>query len=147
MTKISFIGAGSSVFTRNLTRDVLTFPLTTDATLCLMDIDAERLEFARRAVQQTIDRGHYPARLEATQDRAKALEGADIVITTVNAQTVDVFRYDTEIPMQFGVDLNIADTRGPGGIFRYMRSAPVLLDIVRDMERICPKARLLNYTN
>jgi len=147
MIKITFIGAGSSVFTRNLTRDVLTFPAMEDAILCLMDIDTERLEFARRAVQQTIDRGHYPAKIEATTDRAKALEGADIVITTVNAQTVDVFRYDTEIPMQFGVDLNIGDTRGPGGIFRYMRSAPVLIDIVQDMERICPNARLLNYTN
>jgi alpha-galactosidase len=147
MIKITFIGAGSSVFTRNLTRDVLTFPAMEDAILCLMDIDAERLEFARRAVQQTIDRGHYPAKVEATLDRAKALEGADFVITTVNAQTVDVFRYDTEIPMQFGVDLNIGDTRGPGGIFRYMRSAPVLIDIVQDMQRICPNARLLNYTN
>ncbi|MEO8394113.1 MAG: alpha-glucosidase/alpha-galactosidase, partial [Chloroflexota bacterium] len=112
MIKIAFIGAGSSVFTRNLTRDILTFPAMEDAVLCLMDINAERLEFARRAVQLTIDRGHYPAKVEATTDRQKALEGADFVITTVNAQTVDVFRYDTEIPMQFGVDLNIGDTRG-----------------------------------
>ncbi len=147
MTKITFIGAGSSVFTRNLTRDVLTFPLTTDATLCLMDIDPERLEFARRAVQQTVDRGHYPAKVVATLSRQQALEGADIVIITVNAQSVDIFRSDTEIPMQFGIDINIGDTRGPSGIFRYMRSAPVLIDIVKDMERICPNARLLNYTN
>ena len=92
MTKITFIGAGSTVFTRNLTRDILTFPLLSDATLCLMDIDAERLDFARKAVQQTIDRGHYPAKIEATQDRVAALKNADIVITTVNTHGVDVFR-------------------------------------------------------
>src|SRR5215831_16829628 len=146
MTKITFIGAGSSVFTRNLTRDILTFPLLEDAKLCLMDIDAERLDFARKAVQQTIDRGHYPARLEATQDRPTALENADIVITTVNTHGVDIFRHDIEIPKQFGVDINIGDTRGPSGIFRFLRTIPIMLDIVRDIERCSPDAYLLNYT-
>ncbi len=147
MTKITFIGAGSSVFTRNLTRDILTFPLLEDATLCLMDIDPERLGFARKAVQQTVDRGHYPAKVEATQDRAKALDNADIVIITVNTHGVDVFRHDLEIPRQYGVDINIGDTRGPAGIFRFLRTAPIMLDIVRDIERCCPDATLLNYTN
>ncbi len=147
MTKISFIGAGSTVFTRNLTRDILTFPRMEDTTLCLMDIDAERLDFARRAVQQTVDRGHYPAKVDTTQDRAAALENADIVIITVNTHGVDVFRHDLEIPKQFGVDINIGDSRGPAGIFRYLRSAPIMLEIVRDMRRICPNAYLLNYTN
>lgn len=147
MTKITFIGAGSAVFTRNLTRDILTFPMLKDATLCLMDIDAERLDFARKAVQQTVDRGHYPARVESTQDRPTALKNADIVIITVNTHGVDVFRHDIEIPKQFGVDINIGDTRGPSGIFRFLRTVPIMLDIVRDIERYCPGARLLNYTN
>jgi alpha-galactosidase len=147
MIKITFIGAGSSVFTRNLTRDILTFPLLQEAALCLMDIDAERLEFARKAVQQTIDRGHYPAKIETTQDRAQALKNADIVIITVNTHDVDVFRHDLEIPKQFGVDINIGDTRGPAGIFRFLRTVPVMLDIVRDIEKYCPDAVLLNYTN
>jgi alpha-galactosidase len=147
MTKITFIGAGSSVFTRNLTRDILTFPLLQDATLCLMDIDAERLDFARKAVQQTVERRQYPATVETTQDRAKALENADEVIITVNTHGVDVFRHDIEIPKQFGVDINIGDTRGPAGIFRYLRTVPVMLDIVRDIEKYCPDATLLNYTN
>lgn len=147
MTKITFIGAGSSVFTRNLTRDILTFPLLKDATLCLMDIDAEKLDFARKAVQQTVDRGQYPANVVTTMDRAAALQDADIVIITVNTHGVDIFRYDLEIPKAYGVDINIGDTRGPAGIFRYLRSAPVILDIVRDMERYCPNAKLLNYTN
>src|SRR5438876_11354596 len=115
MTKITFIGAGSSVFTRNLTRDILTFPLLEDSTLCLMDIDAERLDFARKAVQQTIDRGKYPAKVETTQDRGKALDGADIVITTVNTHGVDIFRHDLEITKQYGVDINSGDTRGTVG--------------------------------
>ncbi|HLV36029.1 MAG TPA: alpha-galactosidase [Spirillospora sp.] len=147
MTKIAFIGAGSTVFTRNLTRDILTFPLLEDATLTLMDIDPERLEFARRAVQHIIDLGQYPARVQATLDRAEALRDADAVITTVNAHGVDVFRHDVEIPKQYGVDINIGDTRGPAGIFRFLRTLPVMLDIVRDIERYCPDATLLNYTN
>jgi alpha-galactosidase len=147
MTKIAFIGAGSTVFTRNLTRDILTFPLLEDATLTLMDIDSERLEFARRAVQHIIDLGQYPARVQATLDRAEALRNADAVITTVNTHGVDVFRHDVEIPKQYGVDINIGDTRGPAGIFRFLRTLPVMLDIVRDIERYCPDATLLNYTN
>ncbi len=147
MTKITFIGAGSTVFTRNLTRDILTFPLLEGTTLCLMDIDAERLDFARKAVQKTIDRGHYPAKVEATQDRGKALEKADVVITTINTHGVDIFRHDLAIPKQYSVDLNIGDTRGPAGIFRYLRTVPIMLDIVRDIERCCPDAVLLNYTN
>ncbi len=147
MTKIVFIGAGSSVFTRNLSRDILTFPLLRDATLALVDIDPERLEFARKAVQHTIDRGQYPAKVEATTDRVEALQGADIVIITINAFGVDVFRHDIEIPKQFGVDINIGDSRGPAGIFRFMRTLPVMLDIVRDIEKYCPEATLLNYTN
>ncbi len=147
MTKIAFIGAGSRVFTRNLTRDILTFPSLADATITLMDLDPEKLEFAKQAVNSIIQRGHYPAKLETTTDRATALTGADIVIITINANGVDVFRHDLEIPKQFGVDINIGDTRGPSGIFRYLRTIPVMLDIVRDIERYAPNAYLLNYTN
>ncbi|MGN6675659.1 MAG: alpha-galactosidase [Thermomicrobiales bacterium] len=147
MTKIVFIGAGSLGFTRNLVRDVLTFPLLADATLALVDIDPERLEFARSSVQRIVELGNYPATVEATQDRAAALKGADIVVVTILANSVEVFRHDIEIPKQFGVDTNIGDTRGPSGIFRALRTIPVMLDIARDMERYCPGAYMLNYTN
>jgi len=147
MTKIVFIGAGSRVFTRNLTRDILTFPALADAHLVLVDTHAERLEIARQAVENIIQRGHYPAKLETTTDRAAALEGADIVIITINAHGVEVFRHDVEIPKQYGVDINIGDTRGPSGIFRYLRTIPAMLDIVHDIERYAPNAYLLNYTN
>ena len=147
MTKIVFIGAGSRVFTRNLTRDILTFPALSDAHLVLVDTDPEKLDHARRAVESTIRRGNYPAKLETSTDRVVALQDADIVIITINSHGVDVFRHDVEIPMQYGVDINIGDTRGPSGIFRFMRTVPVMLDIVRDIERYAPNAYLLNYTN
>lgn len=147
MAKITFIGAGSLGFTRNLVRDILTFPLLKDSTLVLMDVDKERLEFALKAVQSIIDKGKYPAKVEATMDRKKALKGADVVLCTILAGGVQVWRHDIEIPKKYGVDINVGDTRGPAGIFRALRTIPVMLSICRDMERYCPNASLLNYTN
>lgn len=147
MTKIAFIGAGSYGFTRGLARDILTFPLLKDATLSLMDIDPERLAFAKRSVERIVELGGYPAKVEATLDRAEALEGADVVMVTILAGGVDVWCHDITIPQQYGIDINVGDTRGPSGIFRAMRTIPVMLDIVRDMERYCPNATMLNYTN
>jgi alpha-galactosidase len=147
MTKITFIGAGSLGFTRKLARDVLTFPLLKDATLTLMDINAERLDFAQKSVQRIVDLGNYPAKVEATTDRVEALKGADVVLCTILAGGTDVWRHDIEIPKKYGVDTNIGDTRGPSGVFRALRTIPVMLGIVKDMERHCPEAVLLNYTN
>lgn len=147
MAKIAFIGAGRLGFTRKLVRDLLTFPLLRDATLCLMDIDEERLEFSRRAVELIVKKGNYPAKVEATLNRRKALKGVDAVLCTILAGSVQVWRYDIEIPMKYGVDINVGDTRGSSGIFRALRTIPVMLDICRDIERYCPDAILLNYTN
>ena len=147
MTRIVFIGAGSLEFTRGLVRDLLTFPRLQDATLALMDIDAERLDFARKSVQRIVRLGHYPARVEATMDRAEVLKGADYVLCTILVGSTDVWRHDIEIPKKYGVDTNIGDTRGPSGIFRALRTIPVMLSIVKDMERYCPEAFMLNYTN
>ncbi|MGA9397480.1 MAG: alpha-galactosidase [Anaerolineaceae bacterium] len=147
MTKITFIGAGSLGFTRELIRDILTFPLLENATLSLMDIDPERLDFAKRSIEKIIALGKYPAKVEATLDRVEALKGADIVLTTILAGSTDVWRHDIEIPKKYGVDINVGDTRGPSGIFRFMRTLPLMMDIVRDMEKHCPNAVLLNYTN
>lgn len=147
MTKIAFIGAGSLGFTRGLVRDVLTFPLLKDATLYLMDINPERLDFAQKSVQRIVDMGHYPAKVVATMDRAEALKDADVVLVTILAGGTDVWRHDIEIPKQYGVDINIGDTRGVSGIFRALRTIPVMLEIAHDMERLCPNATMLNYTN
>ncbi len=98
MTKIAFIGAGSLGFTRGLVRDMLTFPLLEDATISLMDMDPERLDFAQKACQRIVDMGNYPAKVEATMDRAEALKDADAVLVTILAGGVDVWRNDIEIP-------------------------------------------------
>ena len=147
MAKIAFIGAGSFVFTRNLVRDILTFPLLEDAELALMDIDNERLDYIAKAVRLIIEKGEYPATVTATTDRKEALKGADAVICTILAGGVGVWRHDIEIPKKYGVDINVGDTRGPSGVFRALRTIPVMLDICKDMERYCPDAVLLNYTN
>jgi len=147
MTKITFIGAGSLEFTGELVRDILTFSLLQDATISLMDIDAERLKFAETAVSKIITEGKYPANVVATLDRAEALKGSDFVLTTILSGSTEVWRHDIEIPKKYGVDINVGDTRGPSGIFRFLRTLPDMMDIVRDMEKVCPDAVLLNYTN
>jgi alpha-galactosidase len=147
MAKIAFIGAGSFGFTRGLVRDVLTFPLLRDATLALMDNDAARLEYSRRAVERIVREGKYPARIVPTMNRRKALEGADAVLCTILSGDVTVWQHDILIPKKYGVDINVGDTRGPSGVFRALRTIPVMLDICRDMEQVCPDAILLNYTN
>ena len=124
MTKIAFIGAGSLGFTRELVRDILTFPLLEDATLALMDIDPERLDFAKQAVEKIVRLGNYPAKVVATLDRVEALRDADVVLTTILAGGTDVWRHDIEIPKKYGVDINVGDTRGPSGIFRFLRTIP-----------------------
>ena len=147
MTKIAFIGAGSFVFTRNLIRDILTFPRLQDATLALMDIDPVKLEFATRAASRLIKENGVPAKVEPTLVRREALEGADAVLCTILAGGMDVWKHDLLIPEQYGVSINVGDTRGPSGIFRALRTIPVMLDICRDIEEVAPSAYLLNYTN
>jgi len=128
-------------------RDILTFPLLQDAQIALMDINPERLEFALTSVRKIIAAGKYPATVTATLDRVEALRGADVVLTTILSGSTDVWRHDIEIPKKYGVDINVGDTRGPSGIFRFLRTLPPMMDIVRDMEKVCPNAVLLNYTN
>ena len=147
MTKITFIGAGSLGFTEELVRDILTFPLLEDAHIALMDINAERLEFARQTIVKLIEAGKRPATVSATLERVEALTGADMVLTTILAGSTEVWRHDIEIPKKYGVDINVGDTRGPAGIFRFLRTLPPMMAILRDMEKYCPNAVLLNYTN
>ena len=147
MVKIAFIGAGSFGFTRGLVKDLLTFPALRDSTITLMDINKERLTFSKKAVERIIREGKYPARVVATMNRRDALKGANAVVCTILAGGVDVWQYDITIPKKYGVDINIGDTRGPSGIFRALRTIPVMLDICRDIEQVCPNAILLNYTN
>lgn len=147
MKKITFIGAGSFGFTRTLVKDILSFPAFADAHISLMDIDSERLDYIEKAVNKIVKAGNYPATVTATTDRAKALEGADGVLITILNGGINIWRNDIEIPKKYGVDTNVGDTRGPSGIFRYLRTAPVMLDIARDIVKYAPGAVLLNYTN
>ena len=148
MSKIAFIGAGSFGFTRNLVKDILSFPAFEDCEIALMDIDDERLDYIERAVKRIVkDGGYENASVVATKDRAEALKGADGVLCTILAGNVQVWRNDIEIPKKYGVDINVGDTRGPSGIFRFLRTYPVMLEIARDIEEYCPNAVFLNYTN
>jgi len=112
-----------------------------------MDIDEERLKYIKKTVDKIITAGNYPAKVIMTTDRVEALKGADGVVCTILDGGVNVWRHDVEIPKKYGVDINIGDTRGPSGIFRALRTIPVMLDICKDMEKYCPDALLLNYTN
>ena len=147
MKKLAFIGAGSFGFTRKLITDILTFPEFQDSQISLMDIDEERLEAIKRAVERIIHLGGYSAKVEATTDRIKALDGADGVVITILQGGVQVWRKDIEIPKKYGVDINVGDTRGPAGIFRALRTIPVMLEIAEDIVIHCPNAVVLNYTN
>ena len=147
MKKIAFIGAGSFGFTRGLVKDILSFAAFEDCTIALMDIDDERLSTIKKAVDRIIEAGKYPAKVFATKDRIEALKDADGVVCTILAGGVHIWRYDVEIPKKYGVDINVGDTRGPSGIFRALRTIPVMLDICKDIEQYCPNAIFLNYTN
>jgi len=147
VTKITFIGAGSLVFTRNLCSDLLLTPALQDSTITLMDIDPVRLEQARKVVQAIVDQRGVGARIEATLDLRTAIKDADYVITTFQQGGLDAYRLDIEIPQKYGVEQCVGDTLGPGGVFRALRTIPVLFDICRNMDELAPDALLLNYVN
>ena len=147
MRKFTFIGAGSLGFTRDLVRDLLSFKAFDDCEIMLMDINEKRLEYSRKGCQKIVDAGHHKATVKATTNRQEALKDADGVLITVLQGGVDVWKYDVTIPEKYGIDICVGDTRGPSGIFRFLRTAPLMLDIIRDCEKLCPNAIILNYTN
>jgi alpha-galactosidase len=147
MPKIAFVGAGSLGFTRTLVIDMMSYEDLAASTISLIDIDAERLDYARRAVERIMEVGKYPAKVEATTDRAAGLKDADIVIITILAHGVEGFRPEIEIPMEYGVDFNVGDSYGTAAVFRALRTIPPMLDIARDVEKHAPNAYILNYTN
>ena len=147
MKKFAFIGAGSVNFTRAIIRDLLTYPAFEDAQFYLMDIDREKLDGIRACVDNIVAAFGNKATVVSTMDRREALDGADGVLCTVFNGDIDIWRYDVEIPKQFGVDTNIGDTRSVSGMFRALRNIPLMLDICRDIEELCPHAVFLNYTN
>ena len=147
MTRIAFIGAGSIEFTRDLLGDLLSFPELARADIALHDIDPERLATAEAMARWTADRRGAEPTFSAHLDRRAALDGADFVFNMIQVGGHAATLLDFEIPARYGLRQTIADTLGIGGIFRALRTIPVMLDIGRDMAELCPDAWLLNYTN
>lgn len=147
MKKIVFIGAGSVQFTTAVVKDITTYPALDTAEICLMDVDEYRLNEITKCVQRIKQEMDSAITITSTTSREAALTNADAVIVTVFNGDVDIWRHDIEIPMKYGVNINVGDTRSVSGIFRALRNIPLLLDICKDMERICPNAFMLNYTN
>ena len=147
MTKITLIGAGSVVFARFLCGDILLTPALRDSTVALMDIDPGRLERARQIVARLIEQLGVPARVEASLDRRAAVTGADFVITTFQQGGLEAYALDIEIPRRYGVEQCVGDTLGPGGVFRSLRSIPVLSGLAAELDEVAPDALLINYTN
>lgn len=141
------IGAGSVVFSKNLTGDILSYPEFRNATLSYMDIDCDRLEVGAALCRKVAQALGASPKIEATLDRREALGGADFVINMVQIGGFDSTLVDFEIPRKYGLNFTIADTTGPGGIFRALRTFPMLRGLCRDMAELCPGAVLLNYSN
>jgi alpha-galactosidase len=147
MTKIAMIGAGSVVFVKNLLTDILSLPELKDCTIALHDIDEERLETAGMMARWTARQFGASSVIEEHRSRRASLDGADFVINMVQIGMHEATLLDFEIPTKYGLKQTIADTVGIGGIFRGLRTIPFMLDLVADMQAVCPGATLLNYTN
>ncbi|HEX4092898.1 MAG TPA: alpha-galactosidase [Trebonia sp.] len=148
MIKVTFIGAGSVEFTRNVATDLCSYPeFRGGVHFALYDISAERLVHAQRLVGRISAQLGADATVTVTQDRREALAGADYVINEVQVGGYDATRADFDIPARYGVRQTIGDTLGIGGIFRGLRTIPVVVELGRDMLEICPDATLLSYSN
>ena len=147
MPKIAMIGAGSLVFCETLSMDILATEALQDSEICLMNRTAPKLRKMERFLKGVVKENNLPTRITATLDRREALKGADYVIVMIQVGGVDAFEKDYKIPLKYGVDQCIADSLGPGGVFRAMRTIPTLVDIAKDMEKLCPSAIMLNYAN
>lgn len=148
MAKITFIGAGSTVFAKNLLGDILSYRELQDSTISLFDIDPERLRTSEVVAHKIADYFGAKPKIEATMDRCAALKDADYAISMIQVggykpSTV----IDFEIPKKYGLRQTIADTLGIGGIMRGLRTIPVLLSMCRDMEEVCPDVTFLQYVN
>ena len=148
--KIVIIGAGSG-FGGRLSGDILSIPALQDSTIALCDINAERLDKVRAYVQRLIDVHKLPAKVVADVERERLLPGAECVVTAVSvggpAYWGEPYYSEINIPLKYGVDQFVGDTIGPGGVFRFLRTAMPHLEFCKSIERLCPDALMLNYTN
>ncbi len=147
MPEIAIIGAGSIGFAQTLIKDVLSFESLRDTHFRLMDIDEERLEVTYQVALRLFEQESLPATVSKTLNRAEALDGADYVMCAILANGIEPFENEINIPYKYGITQPVGDTMCVGGIFRALRTIPILVDICRDIERLCPDAWMLNYTN
>ena len=147
MFRIVFIGAGSVVFTRQLLHDILSYPELSGVAIALHDIDPERLQVAAALADHAVRTLGAEVTVTATTDRRKALDGADAVVNMIAVGGHRAVVTDFEVPSAAGLRQTIGDTLGVGGIFRALRTFPVLKALAEDMAEACPDAWLLNYTN
>jgi alpha-galactosidase len=147
MAKVTFIGAGSVEFSRNILADLCTLPGLPELTLTLHDINPERLATAEAMARYTTEKTSAQVNIVATADRKAALDGADYAINEIAVGGYDATLADFQIPAKYGVRQTIADTIGIGGIFRGLRTIPVMCGIGNDMAELCPDAWLLTYSN
>jgi len=141
------IGAGSIVFCKTLMMDIMATEALKDSEFVLMSRTMPKLDRMKSFAEHVIKENNLSATVSATLDRREALKDADYVIVMLQIGGVDAFSHDYEIPMKYGIDQCIGDSMGPGGIFRALRTIPVMLDIARDMQELCPDALMLNYVN
>ncbi|MEO5918388.1 MAG: alpha-galactosidase [Candidatus Limnocylindrales bacterium] len=147
MPRIVLVGAGSVEFTRNLLGDILSSPVLRSSEIVLHDIDPERLATGERMARWTAAALGAEPTISVHLDRREAFRGADFVINTIQVGGARAVKLDFEVPARFGLHYTIADTIGVGGVFRSLRTIPVVLGIVGDMAEVCPDAWFLNYTN
>jgi alpha-galactosidase len=148
MVKVAIIGAGSVEFTRNVVTDLCTYPeLHGQLELSLHDIDPDRLQYAEALSQRIADQVGAGAKVSSNADRVAAVDGSDYVLNEIQVGGYDATRKDFDIPARYGVRQTIADTIGIGGIFRGLRTIPVLMQIGEELARVAPDCYLLNYTN
>ncbi len=150
MSKIVLIGAGSG-FGLRFSLDIMSCEALCESTICLCDIHESRLNQVAKYVEATIKSNNLPTELEYGTDRTKMLPGADFVVTSIavggGAYYGSPFREDVEIPRKYGIEQSVADTTSVGAVFRFLRTGPVQLQILRDIEKYCPDAVHLNHTN
>ncbi|MEV0632167.1 alpha-galactosidase [Nonomuraea wenchangensis] len=147
MARIVLVGAGSITFAKNLLSDLMTFPELSESTIVLHDIDKERLATAEAMARWMAAELGIGARIEAHADRRAAVDGADYVINEIAVGGLEAVRRDFEIPASYGVRQTIADTLGIGGVFRALRTIPVMVGIGDDLAELAPDATLFTYTN
>ena len=147
MTNITIIGAGSTVFARQLMTDILQIEGLDEGNFALIDIDPARLELAHKIAERLVTQSGKNWSVRASTERRDLLAGSDFIVNTIEVAGMPNVRHDFDIPMKYGVNQCIGDTIGPGGIFKALRTGPAWLDILRDAEELCPQAWVLNYTN